>query len=640
MRIPDGPSKEDVLTSASVPSRLARPRGSEGGTPSLSRRRTYSEEVIARTMGAAGPAERSRTEPTVPDSLPPDVLHGRVEKISATEMVGWAWDPQIPDKRIQLEVFDGRRIISVVLADEYRPYLLHLGCGDGRHGFTVNLTPGMERGLLSVRCADTGAMMPGSPFLMAHWPTSSAAVLCPKNGSDTVAKMDSTDTNLSSEAVLDAVDAPLLKQPKNPGKLRSVLSKLSSGQRIKHNITRDDVARCRILQRLGTDNATEAALSLADCVRETATTASGFVTDSMLALWLSRPDVRRRFERLDTEEGQYALLIWFLALRPVEEGLTQFLEPIDPILAALSETIVARDSSTGLACTALMLAAYCYVRGHGGDMMPSPVQQRAGDIVAWFFCEGAYYLRISHAVPPHIRAALAAPRAGGLSPVLQWLKDRVPACETQPDHILQWLDSVADRQTIVGWKDLLRETLAARGSIGLDGPLEPRLPAVSRRLRVMAGEMTDFAVVDGRVEYMSRGGSGERLLLRGEWYSPEPTLVWSRTPISTILFSVTGSTSHWFRLGLLFDLSPQPGRKLSIIVNHNPVWAGTAGEASANELIIACPRGCLMTESVNLLQFGIEEPFIPSEHSVSSSDNRMLGLGLKRFWFQWAGALD
>ena len=56
--------------------------------------------------------------------------------------------------------------------------------------------------------------------------------------------------------------------------------------------------------------------------------------------------------------------------------------------------------------------------------------------------------------------------------------------------------------------------------------------------------MTDLLLTDGQAEYMGIGGNGERLLLKEEWYWPDPVFVaWSRSPISTVLFRIAGDRS-------------------------------------------------------------------------------------------------
>ena len=102
-------------------------------------------------------------------SHPPRALQGRIEKIGPTKIEGWVWDPQAPNERIRLELVEGDRRLTEIVADNDRPELVQLGCSDGRHGFKVGLDDGMlpdGRHVLTLRCAATGAEMPGSPIVL------------------------------------------------------------------------------------------------------------------------------------------------------------------------------------------------------------------------------------------------------------------------------------------------------------------------------------------------------------------------------------------------------------------------------------------------------------------------------------------
>jgi hypothetical protein len=96
-------------------------------------------------------------------------LQGRIETVSLTAIVGWAWDPQTPNARICLELIEDENRLSVVVADDSRPDLVQLGCGDGRHGFSIGIDEALlseGRHILTLRCADTGSSMPGSPIVI------------------------------------------------------------------------------------------------------------------------------------------------------------------------------------------------------------------------------------------------------------------------------------------------------------------------------------------------------------------------------------------------------------------------------------------------------------------------------------------
>lgn len=662
-------------------------------------------------------------------------LHGRLEKSSGTRIEGWAWDPLAPDKRLRLELVEGGNQLLVVVADIYRADLVQLGCGDGRHGFRIELEVGLlteGSHLLTLRCADTGATMPGSPIvserrvppatsypplatgdtgliirgqidrvtdtailgwvMMPERPLHKCTVLL-KEGEHTLAqtiasqfRMDLLSAGVGDgcysfaleppwplangrEHILDIVEeetgAKLNKEPLRwfpkldagrtggarpsgapDNRLSSATRRFGAVGRLQRAISRSDYARHRQMERFATAGVTARVLSVADSVRETGTIASRFLTDSMIAAWLLREDLQQRFQQLDEETCQYGLLVWFLCVRPIEEGLVLSREPTGPILTAMSNVIVAEEPGLGTACTALMVAAYCYVASYLGSTVLAPLQSQAKDIVAWFVCEGAYHLRVSHAIPQKVRADLAAPRSNGVSDVLEWAAHRMPALS---------LADLAEQNGFRGnparlgagdhdpaascWRDLLRESLIVDHRARFDDPPNSVLPAVCGRLRDVVPEMAELLLVDGEPEYMCADGNGERLLLKGEWYPVEPRFVWSRAPISTVLFCISGGPLEWLRIGLMFDQSPIPERGMRVILNYNTLWSGTIGNASSGELILACTRRCLAADAPNLLQIEVDKAFVPSEQ-METSDHRRLGIGLKRLWIQQSEGLS
>jgi O-antigen biosynthesis protein len=98
-------------------------------------------------------------------------LQGRIEKVDRTGIEGWVWDPRAPGERIRLELVEGDMRLTETIADNDRPDLVELGCGDGRHGFTMPFADELlseGRHVLTLRCATTGAEMPGSPIELEH----------------------------------------------------------------------------------------------------------------------------------------------------------------------------------------------------------------------------------------------------------------------------------------------------------------------------------------------------------------------------------------------------------------------------------------------------------------------------------------
>ena len=102
-------------------------------------------------------------------SATPAGLQGRIEKIGKTGIAGWVWNPGAPGEQIRLELVEGETCLKSALAADERPDLVQLGCGDGRHGFTIELEEGVlseGRHTLILRCADTAEAVPGSPIVL------------------------------------------------------------------------------------------------------------------------------------------------------------------------------------------------------------------------------------------------------------------------------------------------------------------------------------------------------------------------------------------------------------------------------------------------------------------------------------------
>jgi glycosyltransferase involved in cell wall biosynthesis len=84
-------------------------------------------------------------------------LRGYVEQVTRDGVLGWAFDPDAPDTRVAVGVFDNGVEIGRAVADLPRGDLARAGIGDGRHGFYVTVPGGFSTGVrheIAVRSAD------------------------------------------------------------------------------------------------------------------------------------------------------------------------------------------------------------------------------------------------------------------------------------------------------------------------------------------------------------------------------------------------------------------------------------------------------------------------------------------------------
>lgn len=70
-------------------------------------------------------------------------IEGFVDNIAANEVMGWAWDPHEPNRRIHIVARNDGKIVAEALADLPRGDLASAGKGDGRHGFRLRLPNGL-----------------------------------------------------------------------------------------------------------------------------------------------------------------------------------------------------------------------------------------------------------------------------------------------------------------------------------------------------------------------------------------------------------------------------------------------------------------------------------------------------------------
>jgi glycosyltransferase involved in cell wall biosynthesis len=96
-------------------------------------------------------------------------LRGHIDEATRTTIRGWVWDPETPGERIWLELVEGEAQLATAVASDDRPDLALAGIGDGRHAFSIELKPGLlseARHVLHLRCADAGAIVPGSAIVL------------------------------------------------------------------------------------------------------------------------------------------------------------------------------------------------------------------------------------------------------------------------------------------------------------------------------------------------------------------------------------------------------------------------------------------------------------------------------------------
>lgn len=106
------------------------------------------------------------------DSQFSTALLGYVENKGGLLLHGWAYDPLVPDKSIELQIFEKNNLLGEVTANQKMADLLDLGVGEGKHGFEFTLPLNLANGephYISVLSKD-GQALQGSPVVVVTYP--------------------------------------------------------------------------------------------------------------------------------------------------------------------------------------------------------------------------------------------------------------------------------------------------------------------------------------------------------------------------------------------------------------------------------------------------------------------------------------
>ncbi|RPI66746.1 MAG: glycosyltransferase family 2 protein, partial [Geobacteraceae bacterium] len=98
----------------------------------------------------------------------PSPPHGNLDAVSGLDVFGWAWNPEMPDQRVSVELSADGKPFARVEAGEFRDDLVAANIGDGWHAFRVSLPSGLCNGYehrISARIVETGEMLNLAPLV-------------------------------------------------------------------------------------------------------------------------------------------------------------------------------------------------------------------------------------------------------------------------------------------------------------------------------------------------------------------------------------------------------------------------------------------------------------------------------------------
>ncbi len=94
------------------------------------------------------------------------LLRGYLDSVTRTTIMGWAFEPETPDRRVPLVILANGAVIGRVIADHYRPGLAASGIGDGKHAYRFQLPQGFADDMhhaIEVRRESDWSHLSGSP---------------------------------------------------------------------------------------------------------------------------------------------------------------------------------------------------------------------------------------------------------------------------------------------------------------------------------------------------------------------------------------------------------------------------------------------------------------------------------------------
>ncbi len=93
-------------------------------------------------------------------------LIGTIDAYYDGQIIGWAWNPEAPDQRVEIDVVVDGRSAKRLVAQAFRKDLASAGIGDGRYAFFIMIDEVASEGarLVDLRFASTGEPLSRSPI--------------------------------------------------------------------------------------------------------------------------------------------------------------------------------------------------------------------------------------------------------------------------------------------------------------------------------------------------------------------------------------------------------------------------------------------------------------------------------------------
>jgi hypothetical protein len=94
------------------------------------------------------PAQNANTaqRPGPPPDPPGGPIYGFHDLADCETIYGWAWDRTKPDAAINVDIYDGDKLLATAPANQFRQDLFDQGIGNGFHGFIYAVPANLKDG--------------------------------------------------------------------------------------------------------------------------------------------------------------------------------------------------------------------------------------------------------------------------------------------------------------------------------------------------------------------------------------------------------------------------------------------------------------------------------------------------------------
>jgi hypothetical protein len=101
------------------------------------------------------------------------IIDGSLDGADENRIFGWAFDKKHPERTLQVDLYDGDRLLATVPADQFREDLPEAKIGDGKHAFSFPTPERLRDGTahtIRARARGTGVELPASPKILGPQP--------------------------------------------------------------------------------------------------------------------------------------------------------------------------------------------------------------------------------------------------------------------------------------------------------------------------------------------------------------------------------------------------------------------------------------------------------------------------------------